>query len=228
MLTKYQSSPTRDTIKSYIKDMGVKELFDPYNSWYSHNSAQRYYHNAKHADAVSKALFEICEPSVQLVLAAIWHDAVYIPGAGSDANERCSAAALKAEFKSYEQQGFVRKDFDFQTEFGPVCELIIGTCLANHMASEEVSESFSAELKLLLDADLHSLAAEYEDFELYQKSIIRENYASPSDAASMTMSRDFLKKLSTVRPFIYHTPEARTLWEAKAQENIERYAGGNN
>ena len=67
MLSKHQSSPTRDTIKSYIKDMGVKELFDPYNSWYSHNSAQRYYHNSKHADAVSKALFEICEPSVQLV-----------------------------------------------------------------------------------------------------------------------------------------------------------------
>ena len=68
MLTKYQSSPTRDTIKSYIKDMGVKELFDPYNSWYSHNSAQRYYHNAKHADAVSKALFEKAQYSKTLHL----------------------------------------------------------------------------------------------------------------------------------------------------------------
>ena len=40
--------------------------------------------------------------------------------------------------------------------------------------------------------------------------------------------KHFLKKLSTVRPFIYHTPEARTLWEAKAQDNIKRYASGNN
>ena len=228
MLTKYKTSTVRKAIHSYITENGVSALFDPFNSWYAHNTAKRYYHNAKHADMVSKALFEICEPSVELVLAAIWHDAVYVPGAGSDANERCSAAALKAEFKNYERQGFIKVGLDFDKEFGRVCELIIGTNVQNHLAHEMFSEDFGQDLKILLDADLYSLASDYETFVDNQRNIILENYGDPLDKNSIQMSSNFLKMFLTTRPFIYHTLEARTIWEAKARENIMKYTDEHN
>ena len=189
----------------------MNELNLAAQAWYDINWLNRHYHNWGHALNVVKGVQVIDEnASPELILAAYWHDAVYVPGAGSDANERCSAAALGQEGMRYDDPETART-------IEKAKRLIIQTSVENHLTGGRIS----GDLGTLLDADLSTLCYPYEDFIEIQKNIIEENGGTyPRDGH---LSAAFLKNFLGCREFIYHTDFARERWENQARANIERY-----
>jgi predicted metal-dependent HD superfamily phosphohydrolase len=174
----------------------------------------RKYHNYMHALAVIDAIREINRDArLHLVIAALYHDAVYVPGAGSDANELCSAAALAVDWAKCRLESA-----------HPVLHaaqiLIKQTSVATHLS--EFACSPDSDLAVLLDADLAGLAAELDVFIAAQCNIIRENGAAVNEESLDKCAR-FLKQFLEVRGNIYHTEYARANWEAKARFNIEHF-----
>ncbi len=192
--------------------MNTKELSLAAWSWYDFNWLHRHYHNWGHATTVAENVQKILNnraPDV-LVLAAWWHDAVYVPGAGSDANERCSAAAL----------GMTADHGNYEGDISAIDEakkLIIGTAVENHLSPVFIG----GDQGILLDADLGSLADPYDLFLEHQTSIILEQGGNPETDGQL--SADFLSKFLTRRDFIYHTGYGRETWEDAARANINRY-----
>jgi predicted metal-dependent HD superfamily phosphohydrolase len=182
---------------------------------YMVNAALRMYHNTMHATLVVQAVNELTgyDPSLALLIAAQWHDAVYFPNAGSDANERCSSAALGIAARelarsvelSKEQKDAVNKAQD----------LIEYTAVKYHLHETRIG----GELGILLDADLSSLAAPYGKFVDNQHYIIQEN-GGVITAENCKKSAEFLRHFLKCRKYIYHTDKARELWESKARVNI--------
>lgn len=170
----------------------------------------RTYHNYPHAMMVMDAVQEI-NPSagLHMAIAALYHDAVYIPGAGEDANERCSAAALAVDWAKcrFHKQHPV---------LGAAQQLIMGTPVKNHLSAVRIT----TELGALLDADLRGLSGDRAEFLQHQKNIILEN-GSEVGIITLGMCANFLHKFLTVRSHIYHTDYAREMWEDQARSNIE-------
>ena len=190
-------------------------LFEELNlaaqTWYDINWLNRHYHNWGHALNVVKGVQVIDEnASPELILAAYWHDAIYIPGAGSDANERCSAAALGREGLKYSDT-FIAQTIE------KAKQLILYTRIETHLNDKRII----GDLGTLLDADLSTLCYPYEDFIEIQKNIIEENGGTYSRDGHLSAA--FLKQFLTCREFIYHTDFARSKWEQQARANIERY-----
>lgn len=189
----------------------LNELIERSTKYWSFNP--RTYHNLNHRDQVMYTLIgemELVTLPGSVILAAAWHDAVYYPGAGADANERASAAALKQEFMAM--------NTDHQQHMGTVTEamrLIGQTAIQVHLTPDHVTDY---NLALLLDADLRSLALPYEEFLKNQENIVAENYGQWPD--DRRRAAEFLKLFT--RQFIYHTDAGRRLWEEKARQNIAR------
>lgn len=194
--------------------MPHNQLINKAREYYDFNWTERYYHNWGHAVAVVNSVQIVdLNPSKELILAAYWHDAVYIPGAGRDANERCSAAALVLS---------ARSDHLYQTaESKDIIEkamwLIQHTSVEHHLSKEPIT----GDLATLLDADLSSLAVSYDQFVHNQINIINENGGTYEN--SKGESATFLNQFLGRREFIYHTSAARLNWEAQARKNIEKY-----
>ena len=183
------------------------------NKYYALNSINRQYHNLDHMVNVVAAVHEITStPSDALLLAAVWHDAIYMPGAGSDANERCSAAALKSEYFS------LRSSDEYDHVVVQALDHIMHTVVDIHLGSIEID----GELAILLDADLKSLAAPYELFVETQEKIVNEN--GGTWAEHKQKCSEFLSKFLVCREHIYHTQYGRQNWEAQACRNIRRLA----
>lgn len=183
--------------------------------WYDFNASSRYYHNWSHAQKVMAAL--PIKPSESLYIAAMWHDAVYIPGAPNDSNEQSSASALQ----------FVCGSCGFDKKSDVIIEaktLILGTSLSWHLLKEDDCSCLSLDHAYLLDADLSSLADPYEDFHLNQCSILMENGLAPNKE-NLKNSAKFLKNFLHVRSNIYHTLSGRERWEHKARRNILTFVG---
>jgi len=192
----------------------MKDLATAAQAWYDINWTDRHYHNWGHALNVAKGVQVIDEKaSPELILAAYWHDAIYIPGAGSDANERCSAAALLLTGRSLTPDNMVVVD--------KAAQLILYTSIEIHLSNKWSISDFGGDLGTLLDADLFSLCLPYEDFIQNQINIIDENGGSYEK--HQQQSAAFLKQFLTCREFIYHTDYARERWEQQARANIERY-----
>ncbi len=186
-------------------------------AYYNFNYLGRNYHNLDHADRVWKELGPHASLAAQI--AAIWHDAIYIPR--GKANEQASSDALTYEW--------VRMNIALDI---PVLhaanKLIEGTTVSNHLRTDPVESS--SDLALLLDADLASLADDYEMFVNNQANIILENGGDPTRMEARVMCGNFLGAFLTCRPFIYHTDKGRNEHEYKAKDNIRRYIdtkGGN-
>lgn len=194
----------------------IQDLCDAAKPWYDFNRENRQYHNWDHAVSVASSLPGWGFSSV--LLAAYWHDAVYVPGAQEGANENCSAAALIATSRNF--PGVPHHDVMIASD------LIRKTTISWHLASEENlvwcdERSFSS-LSNLLDADLSSLAASYDVFLWNQRNIISEN-GGEWTPENIRKSADFLGQFLTRRKFIYHTERARKRWEVDAKANIIRY-----
>jgi predicted metal-dependent HD superfamily phosphohydrolase len=200
-------------------------LWNGAKSWYCHNKAGRTYHNYTHASKVVRAVLEIRkQASFQLLLAALWHDAVYVPGASSNHNEACSVAALKMCSALSNSLEHAEKKWHLVI-VDMAAELILKTTLAHHLSDFDYARFFDAnniELMTLLDADLSSLAASYTEFEKNQHNILKEN-GLPLTKENFKKTSDFLKSLQQCRVFIYHTAYARSNWEALAQSNINNW-----
>jgi predicted metal-dependent HD superfamily phosphohydrolase len=204
-----------EILREKINKMGLYAVWHGASDWYNFDSRTKKYHNLHHALDVVKAVYELTEmPSLALLFAAKWHDAVYVPKAGGDSNERCSSAALNV---CYQKQ----REFESQENMMVIegaQDLIVNTDVATHLSTERIPQS---DLAILLDADLSSLAADWPVFIQNQKDIISENFGTwPKDQLA---SAAFLKQFLTVRTSIYHTDKARELWEADARQNILKY-----
>ena len=189
----------------------VKTLLPSATIRYSVDGHIRHYHNLDHALHVLESLNELVnDVPVHLAVAALYHDAVYVPGAGSDANELCSRAALEIDWKAIDA--------------GPsivmvTSQLLIrNTCIAVHLMNRRAV----GDLAVLLDADLHSLAAPWEVFVKNQHNIIRENGGELTNE-NFVKCGEFLRRFLSGRDHIYHTDAGRDKWEAAACENIFKW-----
>jgi predicted metal-dependent HD superfamily phosphohydrolase len=193
----------------------VIELTAKAKSYYDIMAEIRFYHNLEHANNVAKAAHTLTnnEPSLALLIAALWHDAVYFPNAGSDANERCSSAALCNEARKIARSVELSKEV--KDSVNKAQDMIEYTSVKNHLYHGRIG----GELGILLDADLSSLAAPYGKFVENQHNIIRENGGAIT-AETCKQSAEFLMHFLTCRKHIYHTEKGRELWEEKARKNI--------
>jgi predicted metal-dependent HD superfamily phosphohydrolase len=187
------------------------ELTDAAERFYNMNP--REYHNYDHhANDVVRQIFTLCEkPSNALVLAGVWHDAIYFPGADQvqkALNEHASAAALFSTHKTLRSK--VK-----QADVDQAMVLIIGTCIDEHLSALPKS----GDQAILMDADLGGLAAPWLQFIDSQEKIIRENNAEVNET-SLRACSTFLTRLLNCRPHLYHTDLARELYEVRAKANI--------
>lgn len=195
--------------------MNLRSLRLAAERWYRFNEFQRPYHNWEHANAVVTALPHWAPDSV--VLAAYWHDAVYVPGAKFNANEFASSAALAASSREY-------RDTKTRDIIEEAMGLIECTTIKWHLMTSNLElDIVEAEHRaMLLDADLSSLAAPYEQFLRNQKNILEENGLEWT-IENAQKSSNFLLQFTTCRENIYHTEFARSKWERTARANITRY-----
>lgn len=193
------------------------------DDYYMVNAELRKYHSAAHAFNVVQGVNELTDhnPSVALIIAALWHDAVYFPNAGSDANERCSSAALGIEARKIARSVELSKDL--KDAVNDAQEMIENTAVKYHLHDRQIG----GELAILLDADLASLAASAGQFYNNQLNIIIEN-GGEVNAVNCKKSAEFLRQFLRCRPYIYHTDKGRELWETKARDNIVGWCTPNN
>lgn len=197
----------------YVELHGLSFAYDAAAPYYK--TPKRHYHTIGHATAVEKALFLMQHvPGTALVLAARWHDAVYVPGAANGVNEELSALALKNECKPRHLTLTAIALVD------TACDYIRQTDIRNHLRRTRVN----TEAGFLLDADLSSLAVDYKTFEQNQLSIIREQTGVTPTLSDCKKSAEFLINLATVRRYIYHTDAGRAFFEDDAKRNINRWA----
>lgn len=189
----------------------VNDLLPSAVTRYSVDEHLRHYHNIHHALYVLTSLCDLVDDvPVHLAVAALYHDAVYVPGAGSDANELCSSAALEIDWNDINAGPH---SVLIQSQ-----RLIRSTDVCTHLMSTEAD----GDLAVLLDADLHSLASPWELFVLNQHNIIRENGGELTNE-NFIKCGEFLRRFLSGRSHIYHTDIAREKWEAAARANITKW-----
>ena len=198
-----------------LRDTPLYNLVRISDDYYMVNSWLRHYHNTMHATNVVIGVNELTgyDPSLALLIAAQWHDAVYFPNAGSDANERCSSAALGIEARNIARS--VELTREQKDSVNKAQDLIEYTCVEYHLHRNRIG----GELGILLDADLSSLAAPYATFHDNQHNIIMEN-GGEITVENCKKSAEFLRSFLRCRKNIYHTDKGRELWEASARVNI--------
>ena len=205
-----------EVTRIHVNNLGLYQVWHGAIDWYNFDHASKRYHNIQHALKVVDAVYYIKdEPSVALMMAAKWHDAVYVPLAGTDANERCSAAALGV---CYHRLG-IDKTPESDKVIADAQKLIMRTHVGVHLTDHRVDPE--SDQAVLNDADLSSLAEAESTFFVNQINIIKENFGTPHD--NIKDSAAFLGKFLTCREYIYHTKNARELWEDKAKENIVNF-----
>lgn len=191
----------------------IKALAHEAEAWYRFNDSIRFYHNWKHARDVVRRLYDMREPSDEVLLAAYWHDAVYVPKAANGANEECSAAALGVAARQFKDKATLQSVVDAQM-------MIKSTTVKDHLTSGKIV----GDLAKLLDCDLGSLASPYDEFLNIQKNIIKEQGGTVEE--NTVDSQNFLKQFLECREYIYHTEYGREHWEDIAKSNIKRYLKG--
>lgn len=195
--------------RELLRNTETRMLWDDAARWYK--LPRRHYHNLTHADAVATALvIPLSEVSPTLLLAARWHDAVYIPGAANGANEEASAAALL----------HVARERGYGLELpSAAAELIRQTTIRDHLRTTKAH----GDIAMLLDADLSGLATNYPKFVANQKAIYQEHAGLRANRNSLAGSAEWLHALTTRRPYIFHTDVARACWEKAARNNIRAF-----
>jgi predicted metal-dependent HD superfamily phosphohydrolase len=212
-------------IEKLLDKHDLREIWSSADMWYSLHEYARGYHNINHASKVVNNIFAICpEPPLELLMAAMWHDAIYIPGAGGDVNEKASSAAMMMAYNRRLMNG-LRVDSAHAAPIMKAAKILIdGTCIEMHFLPWDMTKDLLDRgfLPYLVDADLSSLADDWDSFLASQSKIINENYGDVNNPENLKKCAEFLRKFLYVRNNIYHTPKARELWEDKARANIQR------
>ena len=170
---------------------------------------ERGYHDGEHLGEVLDRVHELSAEAVEfdrmaVVLAAWFHDSVY--DGQPDAEKRSAAWAAEA----------------LSTLVDPavVDEVVRLVLLTEHHRPTDDDDNGGA----LSDADLAILAAPAERYAEYVAAVRREYAHVPDDLfahARAEILRDLLAK-----PHLFHTPYARSAWEADARANVERELAG--
>lgn len=131
-----------------------------------------------------------------VALAAWFHDAVY---EGADDDEERSAQWAERALPT--------------TYAGEVARLVRMT--VHHRPTDDDAPGCA-----LSDADLGILAAPRERYDAYVDGV-RADFAHVSDADFRAGRAAVLRDLAA-KPWLFHTPQARGLWETKARANLAR------
>ena len=166
-------------------------------------SSPRSYHTLLHAiqvATVGKYLMVIedreCDyrKIMSVYLAGLWHDAIYT--VGNPNNESASAGLFSL----------------YYPDRSNVARLISKTTIADHLSSEAVD----VQLACLLDADLISLSAPFDEFMLNNSNICTEQECTHSQSSTFLLK--FLQKKN-----IYRTKYCQKYHEHIARKNIQEY-----
>lgn len=177
-----------------------------------YDEPHRAYHDRQHLVEMFDASLTLGQrlTAVQ-VLALLFHDAIYVPGAARGSNEMMSAQLLRVY-----TAGLDRALID------TACALVIDT--AEHVARRPEAE-------MVLDLDLMRLAAPAPDFDRFSRQVFAEQrslIAIADDAAALAFFSarriPFFQQLLD-RAWIYCTPAARERFEAPARANLRRATG---
>lgn len=167
----------------------------------AYGGSARGYHNLRHLTEVLEHVDELMpsnDPERETVLLAAWfHDAVY-DGRGDD-EERSALLVSRS-------MGDTRLA-------GEVARLVRLT--ATHRPSDDDRAG-----QVLCDADLGILAAEADRYAAYVAGV-RAEYAHVSDADFAAGRAAILRDL-LAKPALFHTAQARDIWEARARGNLTR------
>ena len=182
----------------------INDIHPSLPTWYS--KPVRFYHTLEHSKQVallahnlSTSIPETEQNRFFLWNAALWHDAVYVPG--SETNEAESAVALTATIPGMEY----------------AASLIRQTTVVHHASNEVYSDMT---LNCLLDADLGPLSASYQAFKQNQANIMLELDIKAGDAWKVA---EFLDTHFAAKKTIYRTPKGQHMMEKHARKNIARF-----
>jgi predicted metal-dependent HD superfamily phosphohydrolase len=198
--------------RAWLAQDGLERLWDAAAVWY--RMPKRHYHNLSHANAVTTSLFTMGVVSPALMLAARWHDAVYIPGAAVSVNEDASATALKLEARNL---NLTLEQMDVVQEAETMIRL---TSMDMHLSRILIKGAIAT----LLDADISGMASGYRTFIQNQKNIVLEQTGLPPTKEGLAKASAWLTGFASRRPYLFHTERGRFLYEVLAQDNIKRFA----
>lgn len=174
-----------------------------------YDEPHRRYHNRVHLREMFECALEhgLALTPAQ-ILAVLFHDAIYVPGAARGSNEAMSAQLLRVY--CHELPAEVVED---------ACAIILDT--ADHLARSPGAEP-------VLDLDLMRLAAEPAAFERFSREVFAEQRALimiEDDQAAWHFFRSrrlaFFERLLQ-RAAIFHLPQFRQRHEAAIRANLER------
>lgn len=186
------------------------------------------YHTWKHVEKVIDAVCHLAQAAglswddtCTLMIAAAWHDAVYIPGHAH--NEDASAQALRNTAKK--MYGSMT-DSDMQMVHDAARLIEFTTPTIHGLIDLDAALLFNDEprykhLQILLDADLSSLAAPRMLFIENQRAILRENFVQSDE---LNRSYEFLNGMYLKRGCFFRTDSASNAWEEFAVLNVEYLA----
>lgn len=168
----------------------------------------RYYHTATHVMMVIRGVHDVaamtgCQPSVEVVAAALDHDAVYDPR--STDNEHVSAALATADLGEIGWPG---------DRCAVASNLIEAT--AGHTITQDHAD---LEMAILLDADLAILGAEPHSYQAYVNGVRAEYYFVDDEhwrSGRGRVLRGFLD-----RPRLFITEYMHNELEHRARANLE-------
>ena len=137
-------------------------------------------------------------------LALLFHDAVYVPGAGRGDNERLSALLMRATVSPF--------------ALGPVDLDRAGRII------EATSHGTRppAEAARVCDLDLWRLAAPWEDFQRHALGIRHEYLHLHANEAAFWAARHAFYRSMLTKPQIFATAYFRQRFEPAARENLTR------
>ena len=207
--------------------IGVRRFFiTRAKGWYIANDDSRYYHTFDHAMDVAAEVIDACLMGYpgplgnwrtshlkELVIAAIYHDAIYVAGEGGK-NEAESAKVAVEEI--------AKMEIDCDSDY--VAQLINET--ANHfkvVKRDYVDTERAQDRHILMDADIHSFAAPWDIFVDTQEQIFKEfiDAGTPRKVAIDNQDKFLASVLKIDR--IFSSQRACRLYEQIARDNITRY-----
>ena len=177
------------------------------------------YHNWDHIDDVVRAHTELWgSPESAVLLAMVYHDCVYVPGAEAGVNEELSALTFLREFNRLRPTWS-----DLSVASGFVCELILATRVSNHVSPDYLPRTQSE--ARVLDCDLAGFGLPFPEFVARQDRVLIEFEGPNADLNALrSKAAKFLQQfVFPERVSIYHTFEARKAWEKQAVDNIHTY-----
>jgi predicted metal-dependent HD superfamily phosphohydrolase len=172
-----------------------------------YDEPHRHYHDRRHLQEMFDAVMALdLALSAPQGMAALFHDAIYVPGAARGSNEAMSAQLLRV-YSARLPASLV----------DAACGIVLDT--AEHVAHRPESE-------LVLDLDLMRLAAPREDFIRYSREVFAEQrpliLIDDDDAAWDFFAHrrvQFFEQLLE-RPMIFCLPAFRSRYEAVTRSNL--------